>query len=119
MPCELWRGYDTNMAIQFVSPRKSITDIKADVHMSTLAIGMPLELPSERLDVCKNLMFEANCPVYEGEDVTYHLVMGIGEYQPEVPAKIEVSIKDKSDDTILACFVLDARITRRSGLVKH
>ncbi|XP_065366448.1 NPC intracellular cholesterol transporter 2-like [Calliphora vicina] len=115
MPCELWRGFSTNIAVQFVSTKNSMSDIKADVDMTTLGIGMPFEVSAERKDVCKNLMFGAYCPMDEGEDATYHLVLDIAEYQPEVPAKVQVSIKDASDDTVLACFILDARITKRHG----
>ncbi|KAM7361966.1 NPC intracellular cholesterol transporter 2-like [Cochliomyia hominivorax] len=117
-PCELWRGFATNMEIQFVALKNSVKNIKADVRMSTLGIGLPLDLPHESKDVCKNLMFGANCPMDKDEDATYHLSLDIGEYQPEVPAKLEVSIKDANDGSEMACFILDARITKRNGPMK-
>ncbi|KAI8131018.1 hypothetical protein FF38_03645 [Lucilia cuprina] len=115
MPCTLWRGFSTNMEIQFVSTKDAVRDINADVQMTTAGIGMSLGLSSERKNVCNNLMFGAYCPMYAEEDATYHLVLDIADHQPEVPVKIEVSIKDSSDDTVFACFVLDGKIRRRNA----
>lgn len=100
------------MAIQFVSPTDNLKQIKADVSLTTLGIGMPFELDAERKDVCKNLMFGAYCPLDKGEDVTYHLTLDIGEHQPEVPAKIEVSLKDSITQEELTCFIVDIRIKK-------
>ena len=103
------------MAVQFVSPRNNLTEIKADVRLTTLGIGMPFELDAERENVCKNLMFGAYCPLDKDEDVTYHLVLDIGEHQPEVPAKIEVSLKDSTTQEELTCFIVDIRIKKHLG----
>ena len=103
------------MAVQFVSHRNNLTEINADVRLTTLGIGMPFELDAEQKNVCKNLMFGAYCPLDKGEDVTYHLMLDIGAHQPEVPAKFEVSLKDSTTQEELTCFIVDIRIKKHLG----
>lgn len=113
MPCDLWKNSETQMIIQFVATRNYMMHLKAVVKFTTLGVQIPFELAPERSDVCENLLYQAYCPLYKDEDVTYHLLLPIENHQPEVPTKVEVSIVDEMDDTVVSCFVVDGRFKKQ------
>lgn len=92
-------------------------NIRASVRFTTLGVEIPFKLIEERSDVCKNLLFNAYCPLDAGEDVTYHLMLTVSDNQAELPVKIEVSLVDQKDDEMLSCFVTDGRI--RNQMFSH
>ncbi|XP_073821330.1 Niemann-Pick type C-2c [Musca autumnalis] len=112
MPCDLWKGSDLQMIIQFVATRNDMLNLKATVKLTTLGVQIPFELGTQRSDVCANLLYGAYCPLYKDEDVTYHLALPIEDHQPEVPTKVEVSLLDSMDNSVIACFVVDGKFKK-------
>uniref|UniRef100_A0A1L8EG92 Putative epididymal secretory protein e1 n=2 Tax=Haematobia irritans TaxID=7368 RepID=A0A1L8EG92_HAEIR len=113
MPCDLWKGSESQFTVQFVANRNEMMNLKAVVKFTTLGVEIPFELEASKSDVCSNLLYGAYCPLYKDEDVTYHLVLPIENHHPEVPTKVEISLKDEDDNSAVSCFVVDAKFKSR------
>ncbi|XP_075144680.1 NPC intracellular cholesterol transporter 2-like [Haematobia irritans] len=114
MPCDLWKGSESQFTVQFVANRNEIMNLKTVVKFTTLGVEIPFVLEASKSDVCTNLLYGAYCPLYKDEDVTYHLVLPIENHHPEVPTKVEISLIDQQDDNnMVSCFVVDAKFKSR------
>ncbi|XP_013100031.2 uncharacterized protein LOC106082202 [Stomoxys calcitrans] len=113
MPCDLWKGSESQIIIQFVANRNDMFNVMANVEFTTLGVQIPYELEASRSDVCENLLYGAYCPLYKDEDVTYLLALPIDRHQPEVPTKVEISLLDSQNSNMISCFVLDAKFRSR------
>ncbi|XP_055908646.1 uncharacterized protein LOC129943327 [Eupeodes corollae] len=111
MPCSVTKGTTTHMEIQFVALKDETYQIETDILVTVLGIKIPYELPSGNGNVCKNLMFEANCPLYAEEDVTFKLEFPIDNNFVETNVKAEVKLKDVEDD-VVACYIVDMKVSK-------
>lgn len=68
-----------------------------------MGITVPYSLPNDVADVCKNLMYNAYCPLDPTEDVTYLFQFYIMEVYPEISVKIEISLVNQDKD-VVTCF---------------
>ncbi|XP_030559312.1 uncharacterized protein LOC115761623 [Drosophila novamexicana] len=113
LPCDLLKGLESNIAIQFVATRNSMHQLTARVHLTSLGVTIPFELEAQRSNVCKNLLHGAYCPLDAGEDVTYRLLLPVASNQPEVPTRLQVSLHDaEQSDQVVACFLADTRVRK-------
>ncbi|XP_060648916.1 NPC intracellular cholesterol transporter 2 [Drosophila nasuta] len=116
LPCDLTKGEEATIAIQFVATRNSMRQLTARVHLTSLGVTIPYELDSERGNVCQNLLHGAYCPLDAGEDVTYRLMLPVASNQPEVPTRLQVTLYDAENvDQVVSCFLADTRIKKSSS----
>ncbi|XP_034486368.1 uncharacterized protein LOC117790870 [Drosophila innubila] len=116
LPCDLWKGLESKIAIQFVATRNSMRQLTARVHLTSLGVTIPFELDAKRSDVCNNLLHGAYCPLDAGEDVTYRLMLPVASNQPEVPTRLQVTLHDaEKADQVVACFLADTRVRKPSS----
>ncbi|KAH8388195.1 hypothetical protein KR093_000105 [Drosophila rubida] len=116
LPCDLVKGEESTIAIQFVATRNSMRQLTARVHLTSLGVTIPYELDAERGNVCGNLLHGAYCPLDAGEDVTYRLLLPVASNQPEVPTRLQVTLYDAENvDQVVACFLADTRIKKPSS----
>ncbi|XP_030376385.1 uncharacterized protein LOC115625475 [Scaptodrosophila lebanonensis] len=113
LPCDLWKGGESSIAIQFVSTRNAISQLTAKVRLASLGMTIPYDLEESRANVCKNLLYGAYCPLDAGEDVTYQLLLSVAEQQPELPTTLEVTVLDAMNSSVVACFLTDTRVKKR------
>ncbi|KAH8236597.1 hypothetical protein KR026_006489 [Drosophila bipectinata] len=112
-PCDLWKGSDARIDIQFVATRNTMQKLSAEVHLTSLGVTIPYDLEASRGNVCTNLLHGAYCPLDAGEDVTYELLLPVGTSQPEVPTRLEVRLLDsEKDNEVVACFLADTRVKK-------
>ncbi|XP_058462296.1 NPC intracellular cholesterol transporter 2 homolog a-like [Malaya genurostris] len=107
MPCEMVRGTDVNMAMDFSAVQET-SQLNTQVMATALGITGPYELPAERAAAC-NWLVQSRCPLSAGEDVIYHLSMPITAIYPLVSVTIEIDIVDENEQSH-ACFVVDTRV---------
>ncbi|KAH8311493.1 hypothetical protein KR044_006630, partial [Drosophila immigrans] len=116
LPCDMWKGEESTIAIQFVATRNSMRQLTARVHLTALGVTIPYELEAERGNVCQNLLHGAYCPLDAGEDVTYKLLLPVASNQPEVPTRLQVTLFDaENTDQVVSCFLADTRIKKPSS----
>lgn len=84
------------------------------VKAKTFGITIPYELPEEVRDVCSNLRYDAYCPLYETEDVTYLFVFPIASAYPEISVTIEIYLVDQ-DEKMVTCFKCDIKVKKGPG----
>ncbi|KAH8271416.1 hypothetical protein KR018_009349 [Drosophila ironensis] len=114
-PCDLWKGTEAKIHIQFVATRNSMSKLAAEVHLTSLGVTIPYDLEASRGNVCSNLLHGAYCPLDAGEDVTYQLLLPVAGSQPEVPTRLEVRLLDSEDENrVVACFLADTRVKKPS-----
>ncbi|XP_058457520.1 NPC intracellular cholesterol transporter 2-like [Malaya genurostris] len=106
VPCELVRGTDANMEMDFTAPFDATT-LSTQVVATALGVTGPFELPDDRARACDWLIDK--CPVSQGEDLTYNLQMPVSNIYPRISVTIEVSLVDQGNQTH-ACFILDTRV---------
>ncbi|XP_039453050.1 NPC intracellular cholesterol transporter 2-like [Culex pipiens pallens] len=106
-PCELVRGSDANMEMDFTAPFNAAT-LQTRIVATALGVTAPFELPADRARAC-DWLIGSQCPISEQEDVTYNLQMPVLRIYPRVSLVLEVSLVDEEERTH-ACFVLDARV---------
>ncbi|KAH8383680.1 hypothetical protein KR009_009997 [Drosophila setifemur] len=115
-PCDLLKGSEAKIDIQFVATRNTMKALTAEVHLTSLGVTIPYDLESSRGTVCSNLLHGAYCPLDAGEDVTYQLLLPVGNSQPEVPTRLEVRLLDSDNDNrVVACFLADTRVKKPSS----
>ncbi|XP_058836821.1 NPC intracellular cholesterol transporter 2-like [Topomyia yanbarensis] len=107
VPCELPRGADANMEMDFQAPFDATT-LTTRIMATALGVTGPFELPADRARAC-DWLIGSQCPVSQGEDVTYNLQMPVLRIYPRISLTIEVSLVDEEQRTH-ACFELDARV---------
>ena len=81
------------------------------VKAKTFGVTVPYELPPEVRDVCPNLMYDAYCPLYRTEDVTYLFLFPIADIYPEISVNIEIYIVDQ-DSELVTCFKCDIKVKK-------
>ncbi|XP_058835283.1 NPC intracellular cholesterol transporter 2 homolog a-like [Topomyia yanbarensis] len=107
MPCEMVRGTDVNMAMDFTAVQ-DVTTLRTQVLATALGITAPYELPADRAAAC-NWLVQSRCPLSPGEDLIYHLSMPITAIYPLVSVTIEIDVVDQSGQSH-GCFVVDTRV---------
>ncbi|XP_053671480.1 uncharacterized protein LOC128721726 [Anopheles nili] len=107
MPCELVRGSDVEMHLEFEAPFAA-QSLQYRVVATALGITAPYELPPDRANAC-NWLTGSACPISQGEDITSTLSMPVLPIYPLVSLVIEVSVIDEQARTH-ACFAVDARV---------
>ncbi|EAA07712.5 AGAP002849-PA [Anopheles gambiae str. PEST] len=107
MPCELIRGSDVAMRLEWEAPFAAQT-LQHRVVATALGITAPYELPPDRANAC-NWLDGSACPISQGEDIVSTLSMPVLPIYPLVSLVIEVSILDEQART-QTCFAIDARV---------
>ncbi|XP_052863620.1 NPC intracellular cholesterol transporter 2 homolog a-like [Anopheles cruzii] len=107
MPCELVRGSDIWMELDFQAPFAA-QNLQYRVVATALGITAPYELPPDRAAAC-NWLVGTTCPISQGEDVSSTLSMPVLPIYPLVTLVVEVSVLDEETRTH-ACFAVDARV---------
>uniref|UniRef100_A0A182UZM7 MD-2-related lipid-recognition domain-containing protein n=1 Tax=Anopheles merus TaxID=30066 RepID=A0A182UZM7_ANOME len=107
MPCELIRGSDVAMRLEWEAPFAAQT-LQHRVVATALGITAPYELPPDRANAC-NWLEGSACPISQGEDIISTLSMPVLPIYPLVSLVIEVSILDEQART-QTCFAIDARV---------
>ncbi|KAH8243868.1 hypothetical protein KR032_010830 [Drosophila birchii] len=116
LPCDLWKGSEAKIDIQFVATRNTMQRLSAEVHLTSLGVTIPYDLDVSRGNVCNNLLHGAYCPLDAGEDVTYELLLPITSNQPEVPTRLEVRLLDtENENQVVSCFLADTRVKKPSS----
>ncbi|XP_022234455.2 uncharacterized protein LOC111082539 [Drosophila obscura] len=116
LPCDLWKGSEAKIDIQFVATRNSMKQLSAEVRLTSLGMTIPYDLEASRANVCQNLLHGAYCPLDAGEDVTYELLLPVASSQPEVPTRLEVRLLDvENGNRVVSCFVADTRVKKPSS----
>lgn len=90
---------------------KFITSATTLVKAKTFGLTVPYELPANVSDVCSNLMYEAACPLYPTEDVTYLFLFPIANSYPEISANVQIYIVDQNEE-IVTCFKCDIKVKK-------
>ncbi|XP_058460795.1 NPC intracellular cholesterol transporter 2 homolog a-like [Malaya genurostris] len=106
-PCNLPRGTDANMVMEFSAARDA-TNLNTTVLATALGITGPYQLPAERAAAC-NWLVQSRCPISSGEDLIYHLSMPITAIYPLVSVTIQIDIIDNTEQS-QGCFIVDARV---------
>uniref|UniRef100_A0A182NJY2 MD-2-related lipid-recognition domain-containing protein n=1 Tax=Anopheles dirus TaxID=7168 RepID=A0A182NJY2_9DIPT len=106
-PCDLVRGTDAIMDMDFTAPFAA-ANLRTEVMATALGVTAPFELPADRAAAC-NWLLNAQCPVSANEDITYRLSMPVLLIYPRVSLTVEINLVD-DDGQSLACFMLDARV---------
>ncbi|XP_053667325.1 uncharacterized protein LOC128716609 [Anopheles marshallii] len=107
MPCELVRGSDVGMVLEWEAPFAAQT-LSYRVVATALGITAPYELPPDRAAAC-NWLDGSACPISQGEDIVSTLSMPVLPIYPLINLEIEVSILDEATRTH-TCFVVQARV---------
>ncbi|XP_052890896.1 uncharacterized protein LOC128299083 [Anopheles moucheti] len=107
MPCNLVRGSDVSMVVDWTAPHPAQT-LSYRVVATALGITAPYELPPDRAAAC-NWLTGSACPISQGEDIVSTLSMPVLPIYPLVSLRIEVSILDEATRTH-ACFEVEARV---------
>nr|XP_036674104.1 uncharacterized protein LOC108013886 [Drosophila suzukii] len=116
LPCDLWKGTEAKIDIQFVANRNTMKKLTAEVHLTSLGVTIPYDLETSRGNVCSNLLHGAYCPLDAGEDVTYQLLLPVTNNQPEVPTRLEVRLLDSDNgNSVVSCFLADTRVKKPSS----
>ncbi|XP_050079297.1 uncharacterized protein LOC126567107 [Anopheles maculipalpis] len=110
MPCDLIRGSDVGMRLEWESPFNAAT-LQYRVVATALGITAPYELPPDRAAAC-NWLSGSACPISQGEDIVSTLSMPVLPIYPLVSLVVEVSVLDEQART-LTCFAVDARVVVR------
>ncbi|XP_035907732.1 NPC intracellular cholesterol transporter 2-like [Anopheles stephensi] len=113
-PCDLVRGSDAIMDMDFTAPFAADT-LRTEVVATALGVTAPFELPADRAAAC-NWLLNAQCPVSANEDITYRLSMPVLLIYPRVSLTVEINLVDDAGQS-LACFLLDARVVSSRALV--
>ncbi|XP_023302149.2 NPC intracellular cholesterol transporter 2 [Lucilia cuprina] len=113
-PCDIVKGTSVEFEIDLVA-HKFITSATTLVKAKTLGITVPYELPEDVRDVCSNLMYEAYCPLYDTEDVTYLFLFPIASTYPEISVNVEIYIVDQDED-LVTCFKCDIKVKKGSSV---
>ncbi|XP_058120105.1 uncharacterized protein LOC131284892 [Anopheles ziemanni] len=109
MPCDLIRGSDVSMELDFVAPFSAAT-LRYTVVATALGITAPYELPADRSNVC-DWLSGSSCPISQGEDITSTLSMPILPIYPLVSLVIQVGVEDPSNtENRFTCFAINARV---------
>ncbi|KFB35565.1 AGAP007197-PA-like protein [Anopheles sinensis] len=106
-PCDLVRGSDAIMDMDFTAPFAAVS-LHTRVVATALGVTAPFDLPADRAAAC-NWLLNAECPVSANEDITYRLSMPVLLIYPRVSLSIEIDLVDPNGQS-LACFILDARV---------
>uniref|UniRef100_A0A182S5S7 MD-2-related lipid-recognition domain-containing protein n=1 Tax=Anopheles maculatus TaxID=74869 RepID=A0A182S5S7_9DIPT len=106
-PCDLVRGSDAIMDMDFTAPFAA-DNLRTEVVATALGVTAPFELPADRAAAC-NWLLNAQCPVSVNEDITYRLSMPVLLIYPRVSLIVEINLVDDAGQS-LACFLLDARV---------
>jgi Niemann-Pick C2 protein len=93
-PCELYRGADITMEVDFEAVTSTKT-LKPQVFATAVGITIPYELPSHLAEACKYLANEKNCPLTPGHEYTYKLTMPVDKNYPAIPVSLEFSLQDE------------------------
>ncbi|EDW55404.1 uncharacterized protein LOC6621198 [Drosophila sechellia] len=118
LPCDLWKGTEAKIDIQFVATRNTMKKLSAEVHLTSLGVTIPYDLEASRGNVCSNLLHGAYCPLDAGEDVTYQLLLPVTANQPEVPTRLEIRLLDSDNENqVVSCFLADTRVKKPSSAV--
>ncbi|BFF92762.1 NPC intracellular cholesterol transporter 2 [Drosophila madeirensis] len=117
LPCDLWKGSEAKIDIQFVATRNTMKQLTAEVRLTSLGVTLPYDLEAKRGNVCQNLLHGAYCPLDAGEDVTYELLLPVEPTQLEVPTRLEVRLLDVDNgNQVVSCFVTDTRVKKPNSL---
>uniref|UniRef100_A0A182XW59 MD-2-related lipid-recognition domain-containing protein n=1 Tax=Anopheles stephensi TaxID=30069 RepID=A0A182XW59_ANOST len=108
MPCDLIRGSDVGMRLEWAAPFAAQT-LQYRVVATALGITAPYELPPDRAAAC-NWLSGSACPISQGEDIVSTLSMPVLPIYPLVSLVVEVSVLDEQARTH-TCFAVDARST--------
>ncbi|EAA04248.1 NPC intracellular cholesterol transporter 2-like [Anopheles arabiensis] len=106
-PCDLVRGSDAIMDMDFTAPFAA-ANLRTQVVATALGVTAPFELPADRAAAC-NWLLNTQCPVSANEDITYRLSMPVLLVYPRVSLTVEIDLVDDAGQS-LACFELDARV---------
>uniref|UniRef100_A0A182KGL4 MD-2-related lipid-recognition domain-containing protein n=1 Tax=Anopheles christyi TaxID=43041 RepID=A0A182KGL4_9DIPT len=106
-PCDLVRGSDAIMDMDFTAPFAA-ANLRTEVVATALGVTAPFELPADRAAAC-NWLQDAQCPVSANEDITYRLSMPVLLIYPRVSLTVEINVVDDAGQS-LVCFELDARV---------
>ncbi|ETN60795.1 Niemann-Pick Type C-2 [Anopheles darlingi] len=106
-PCDLVRGSDAVMDMDFTAPFAAAS-LRTEVIATALGATAPFELPPDRAAAC-NWLQNTHCPVSAHEDITYRLSMPVLLVYPRISLTLEINLVDENRQS-LACFVLDARV---------
>lgn len=101
----LFRNIHINVSDKFITSATTLVKAK------TLGITVPYELPEDVRDVCSNLMYEAYCPLYATEDVTYLFLFPIASTYPEIGVNVEIYLVDQ-DEELVTCFKCDIKVKK-------
>uniref|UniRef100_A0A182IQW1 ML domain-containing protein n=1 Tax=Anopheles atroparvus TaxID=41427 RepID=A0A182IQW1_ANOAO len=107
MPCELLRGSDVSMELEFQAPFAA-QSLRYTVVATALGITAPYELPPDRANAC-DWLTGSSCPISQGEDITSTLEMPVLPIYPLVSLVIQVGVVDEQNRNF-ACFAIDARV---------
>ncbi|XP_013100040.2 NPC intracellular cholesterol transporter 2 [Stomoxys calcitrans] len=111
VPCDVVKGTTALMNVHFVGTKDNIRNLTAVVHATTIGITVPYDLPPEVANVCDNLLYGANCPIYKTEDVVYSFKFFIESHYPEISVSVQVSLEDETGESI-ACFVCNVKVRK-------
>ncbi|XP_035777331.1 uncharacterized protein LOC118458699 [Anopheles albimanus] len=92
MPCNLIRGSDVSMELDFVAPHAAET-LRYGVIATALGITAPYELPPDRANAC-NWLSGSACPISANEDVTATLSMPVLPIYPLVSLQIQSCLQN-------------------------
>uniref|UniRef100_A0A182KBS6 MD-2-related lipid-recognition domain-containing protein n=1 Tax=Anopheles christyi TaxID=43041 RepID=A0A182KBS6_9DIPT len=87
MPCDLIRGSDVGMRLEWEAPFAAQT-LQHRVVATALGITAPYELPADRANAC-NWLDGSACPISQGEDIVSTLSMPVLPIYPLVSLVIE------------------------------
>uniref|UniRef100_A0A182ST85 MD-2-related lipid-recognition domain-containing protein n=1 Tax=Anopheles maculatus TaxID=74869 RepID=A0A182ST85_9DIPT len=107
MPCDLIRGSDVGMRLEWEAPFTA-QSLQYRVVATALGITAPYELPPDRAAAC-NWLSGSACPISQGEDIVSTLSMPVLPIYPLVTLVVEVSVLDEQARTH-TCFAVDARV---------
>ncbi|XP_055628337.1 NPC intracellular cholesterol transporter 2-like [Toxorhynchites rutilus septentrionalis] len=105
--CDLRRGSNANMALDFTASAVSST-LRVTATAYVFGIAVPYELPSNIANACVWLD-RARCPIDQGEELSYILEFPIGHMYPAISLEIEISLLDDASNS-QACFKIQAQV---------
>ncbi|XP_004536618.1 epididymal secretory protein E1 [Ceratitis capitata] len=111
VPCNVIKGSTAIMNVHFVGTRDNTKKITGVVHATSLGITIPYPLPDEVADVCSNLLYGAECPIDETEDVVYNFKFDVDSSYPEVSVKVQLDLVDELNQSV-ACFIADIKVQK-------
>ncbi|XP_024081033.1 protein NPC2 homolog [Cimex lectularius] len=103
-PCAFVKGTDVQLAISILA-NNNITKLTTQV--KAFAMGTETIYPLPQSNACLSLT-NGECPLDEGEEVTYALTMPILTSYPTIPVIIEFSLN--SENGVVSCFRLSANV---------